>query len=82
MAAFSSQQSLNYMLCPVTGCTIIGIEIDETAVPLHTQPFSGNTAFMLGNEVRAQPREPRVRASVSCEVWVVAFTRLHSTCPN
>jgi tRNA G18 (ribose-2'-O)-methylase SpoU len=31
-------------------CEIIGIEIDDSAVPVQTQPFKGNTAFMLGNE--------------------------------
>ena len=34
-----------------TGCTIVGVEITDSAVAVHTQPFSANTAFMLGNEV-------------------------------
>ncbi|KAK9824104.1 hypothetical protein WJX72_007761 [[Myrmecia] bisecta] len=32
------------------GCEIMGIEIVDGAKPVHTQPFSGPTAFMLGNE--------------------------------
>mmetsp|Transcript_9299 Transcript_9299/g.18484 ORF Transcript_9299/g.18484 Transcript_9299/m.18484 type:complete len:213 (+) Transcript_9299:172-810(+) len=32
------------------GCTIVGIEIDDEAKAIQTHPFSGNTAFMLGNE--------------------------------
>ena len=32
-------------------CTIFGIEIIDGALPVQGQPFSGNTAFMLGNEV-------------------------------
>lgn len=35
------------------GCEIIGVEITESAVAVNAQPFSGNTAFMLGNEVRS-----------------------------
>lgn len=34
------------------GCEIVGIEITDSAVAVNTQPFRGNTAFMLGNEVR------------------------------
>lgn len=33
------------------GCEIIGVEITDSAVAVNTQPFFGNTAFMLGNEV-------------------------------
>jgi hypothetical protein len=33
------------------GCRILGVEIDTTAQPVQGHPFSGNTAFMLGNEV-------------------------------
>lgn len=36
----------------VADCEIIGVEITETALAVNRQPFSGNTAFMLGNEVR------------------------------
>lgn len=41
--------------CPhpsLAGCTIVGVEIIEGAHPVHAFPFSGHTAFMLGNEVR------------------------------
>ena len=33
------------------GCHIIGVEITHAAQAVHTHPFHGNTAFMLGNEV-------------------------------
>lgn len=32
------------------GCRIIGVEITEDAVAVHQHPFSGPTAFMIGNE--------------------------------
>jgi len=32
------------------GARICGIEIDDSAVPVNTHPFTGPTAFMLGNE--------------------------------
>lgn len=32
-------------------CKIIGVEITDAAHAVNTQPFHGNTAFMLGNEV-------------------------------
>ncbi|KAF5839598.1 Alpha/beta knot methyltransferase [Dunaliella salina] len=32
------------------GCEIIGIEITDDAHPVHSHPFQGPTAFMLGNE--------------------------------
>jgi hypothetical protein len=35
-----------------SGCTIVGVEIDPAARPIQEHPFKGNTAFMLGNEVR------------------------------
>ena len=41
--------------CVHTGCRIIGLEIVEGARPVHEHPFSGPTAFMLGNEVRVPP---------------------------
>jgi hypothetical protein len=44
------------------GCRVLGVEIDPAAVPVQTHPFTGNTAFMLGNEVsssgRSQPAGP------------------------
>jgi len=35
----------------VPGCRVLGVEIDDAAVPVQSHPFTGNTAFMLGNEV-------------------------------
>jgi len=32
------------------GLSICGIEIIEDAIPVQTQPFTGSTAFMVGNE--------------------------------
>lgn len=32
------------------GCEIVGIEIDDTALPIQSHPFVGPTAFILGNE--------------------------------
>ncbi|KAI8472494.1 MAG: Alpha/beta knot methyltransferase [Monoraphidium minutum] len=32
------------------GCRILGVEIDEGATAVQSHPFTGNTAFMLGNE--------------------------------
>lgn len=33
---------------------ILGVEIVEGAVPIEDHPFDGNTAFIMGNEVRAR----------------------------
>ena len=33
----------------------MGVEITEDAQPIQAHPFSGPTAFMLGNEVRIIP---------------------------
>ena len=32
------------------GCSIVGIEVLDAALPVHKHPFCGPTAFMLGNE--------------------------------
>eukprot|EP00891_Asterochloris_glomerata_P002037 jgi/Astpho2/2037/e_gw1.00038.287.1_t len=32
------------------GCAILGVEITDDAKPVQSQPFQGNTAFMVGNE--------------------------------
>jgi hypothetical protein len=47
-----------WLSCARAGCRVLGVEIDPSAVPVHTQPFSGNTAFMLGNEVRGNTQPP------------------------
>lgn len=37
--------------CVPVGCvSVVGIEIDDGAAAVHTHPFTGNTAFMIGNE--------------------------------
>lgn len=33
------------------GFAILGVEITDDAKPVQSQPFQGNTAFMVGNEV-------------------------------
>jgi tRNA G18 (ribose-2'-O)-methylase SpoU len=35
------------------GCTILGVEIMDGARSIAASPYSGPTAFILGNEVRA-----------------------------
>ena len=32
------------------GCTLIGVEIDSSSHPVSNQPFTGSSAFMMGNE--------------------------------
>ena len=44
------------------GCKIVGIEIMDEAVPVHAHPFSGPTAFMLGNEGQVRCHEPTQKA--------------------
>jgi tRNA G18 (ribose-2'-O)-methylase SpoU len=36
--------------CGQQKISICGVEIIEGAKPIHTQPFVGDTVFMLGNE--------------------------------
>ena len=47
---FDTLQSCCQALRDEEGCKIVGIEIMDEAVPVHTHPFSGPTAFLLGNE--------------------------------
>jgi hypothetical protein len=48
----------------------VGVEIDESAVPVQSHPFNGNTAFMLGNEASA--------CRLSCVLPLVYLrTRIH-----
>lgn len=48
------------------GARLCGIEIDDTAKPVHMQPFTGPTAFMLGNEGTGMT--PQQRAA--CDLFV------------
>lgn len=43
-------------LC-LAGCTVVGVEIMDGARSVHAFPFKGNTAFMLGNEVRGHSQQ-------------------------
>ena len=43
----------NRFTFPVTGCEILGVEIDPNATPIQEHPFQGPTAFILGNEVQS-----------------------------
>lgn len=45
------------------GCEIVGIEIVEGAKAVHSFPFKGNTAFMLGNEVRSSASSGTINGS-------------------
>jgi hypothetical protein len=56
-----------HRLC-ASGCEIIGVEIMDNAQPVQSHPFSGPTAFMIGNE-----------ASPFAHVWLnCAPCRLHT----
>ena len=44
----------------VAGCRVIGVEITEDAQPIQAHPFTGPTAFMLGNEVPRVQHVPSV----------------------
>lgn len=51
-AATSHFESLEVAKAELTarGARLCGVEIDDSAVPVHQCPFTGSTAFMLGNE--------------------------------
>lgn len=48
------------------GARICGIEIDDSAVPVQRHPFTGPTAFMLGNEGEGMSRAQRA----ACDFFV------------
>mmetsp|Transcript_61064 Transcript_61064/g.132376 ORF Transcript_61064/g.132376 Transcript_61064/m.132376 type:complete len:242 (+) Transcript_61064:69-794(+) len=50
------------------GIRLCGVEIDPEAVGVHTQPFQGSTAFMLGNE--GQGMTPAQRAVCDFFVYI------------
>lgn len=52
-AALGNRELMAAAVCVrvVPGCRVLGVEIDDAAVPVQSHPFTGNTAFMLGNEV-------------------------------
>lgn len=39
------------------GCTIYGVEISPASKPIHQHPFSGSSAFMMGNEGQGLSRK-------------------------
>ena len=50
---FESLQECRRVMKDERGCTqILGVEIVEGARAVHEHPFTGHTAFILGNEVR------------------------------
>ena len=50
---FETLQECRRVMMDERGCTqILGVEIVEGARAVHAHPFTGNTAFILGNEVR------------------------------
>ena len=51
---FDSLQDARKKLKEERGCTqILGVEIVEDARPIESHPVTGNTAFIMGNEVRS-----------------------------
>mmetsp|Transcript_55294 Transcript_55294/g.140253 ORF Transcript_55294/g.140253 Transcript_55294/m.140253 type:complete len:243 (+) Transcript_55294:60-788(+) len=54
--------------CVARGIRICGIEIDESARPVQEHPFSGPTAFMLGNEGIGM--SPQQRAACNFFVYI------------
>ena len=51
---FDSLQDARKKLKEERRCTqILGVEIVEDARPIESHPFTGNTAFIMGNEVRS-----------------------------
>lgn len=43
------------------GCSIVGVEVMDGASPVHAHPFTGPTAFMLGNEGQVLLARPPFR---------------------
>ena len=50
---FATLAEAKSYLCDKKGCSLTGVEITPTAKPVHHKPFSGPTAFLMGNEVCA-----------------------------
>lgn len=70
------------------GCSIYGVEIDSSAATIQSHPFSGSTAFMMGNEGEGLSRKqisicdqlvyiPQFGSAVSLNVNVAAGIILH-----
>ena len=58
---------------------MVGVEIIDGAQPVHRFPFRGNTAFMLGNEVRpGQGRACGTRAAAA--IRPTAWSGMHVEC--
>ena len=58
----------------LAGCTVLGVEITPDAAAVHTAPFSGPTAFMLGNEVRQET------CAIACAGMLLGVKVLKSQC--
>jgi SpoU rRNA Methylase family len=54
------------------GCSIVGIEIVEGAQPVHKHPFTGPTAFLLGNEGQVRLKAWSFSARASADPYVSA----------
>ena len=54
------------------GCRILGVEITDNAAQIHEHPFTGPTAFMLGNEV----------STASSRCWRPYWARLSFESPH
>ena len=70
------------------GCQLVGVEINESSRPVTSQPFTGSTAFMMGNEGEGLTRKqlalcdalvyiPQYGDAISLNVNVAAGVVLH-----
>ena len=58
MPLIAGDREFDAGLSTPAGCRIVGIEITDDARPIQEHPFTGPTAFMLGNEVRRSVATP------------------------
>mmetsp|Transcript_34807 Transcript_34807/g.77387 ORF Transcript_34807/g.77387 Transcript_34807/m.77387 type:complete len:211 (+) Transcript_34807:59-691(+) len=65
---FDTLESCTRHLKEAEGCSIVGVEIVEGARPVHEHPFTGPTAFMLGNE--GQGLSPKQIAQCDSFVYI------------
>lgn len=54
----------------VEGCEVVGIEIADGARPVHTHPFKGPTAFMLGNEGQGMTERQVSGHAATATTWL------------
>jgi hypothetical protein len=59
---------------------VLGVEIHPDAVAVQSHPFTGNTAFMLGNEVSVVGLTWRAGVSGDAQASKQAATCWHTQC--